>query len=122
MPYSLFLPLRRTLTCLQVLCHGALARRNDAILAAVARRPAILTSALRRVLQRAPTDLQWGHLCWCNVQPQQPSASFEASGSDGCLYSINCLDGTVLEDGAPPGRLPREVLDHPLYRRCFGSW
>ncbi|PRW58669.1 hypothetical protein C2E21_2704 [Chlorella sorokiniana] len=120
--YAAGTELKGDLEQLQVLCHWALARRINAILAAVEQRPAILTAALRRVLQRAPTDLKWARLGWRSQQPQRLAASFQAHGSDGCLYAINCLDGTVLEDGAPPGRLPREVLDHPLYRRSFGSW
>lgn len=105
---------------LQVLCHWALARRTADILQAVDARPAILTSALRRVLQRAPADLAWQRLAWGEGSASS-SASFDAVGGDGVLYSINCQDGTVLEDGEPPGRLPREVLDHRLYRRRCGA-
>lgn len=34
---------------------------------------------------------------------------------------MNILDGTVLLDGAPPSRLPFDMLQHPLYLRTFGS-
>ncbi len=40
------------------------------------------------------------------------------AGSD--LYSVNLLDGTVLLNGAPPGRLPRTITAHPLFVRTFG--
>lgn len=93
------------LACLQVLCHWALSRRIDVVLATVGERPAILTAALRRVLGRAPADLSWERL----PLDSSASASFHAKGGDGVLYSLNCLDGTVLEDGAPPGRLPRQA-------------
>ena len=42
-------------------------------------------------------------------------------GSDGHLYSINLLDGTVLLDGSPPSRLPKDILSHLLYKCVFGS-
>ncbi|GAB4822814.1 hypothetical protein N2152v2_009860 [Parachlorella kessleri] len=69
-------------------------------------------------LQRAPIDLAWVQLAF----PNSPSGSFRAEGSDGHLYSINCLDGTVLQDGSPPRRLPTEILGHRLYKRTFGTW
>jgi hypothetical protein len=31
------------------------------------------------------------------------------------------LDGTLLLDGAPPGRLPNDILQLPLYVRTFGA-
>jgi len=75
----------------------------------------MLTRALRRVLKRAPQDLQWQQLHFTTAA----AASFQAVGSDGILYSLNCIDGTVLEDGTPPGRLPSEIQRHPLFLRTF---
>jgi hypothetical protein len=106
---------------LQVLCHWTMARRIGQVAQAAERNPDMLTSALRQVLQRAPTTLPWRQL-QCPESGQLVAASFEAVGSKGRLYSINCLDGTVLEDGSPPGRLPSEILGHPLYQRSFGDW
>jgi hypothetical protein len=109
---------REQLAQLQVLCDRAMARRIAELCRAVVHQPEMLTHALRLVLQRAPTELEWwqmGRHAWL-VAP-----SFEAQGSDGHLYSINILDGTLLEDGAPPGRLPGEVRSHPLYKRTFGT-
>ena len=109
------------LPLLQVLCHWAMARRIDELVKLATAQPAMLTAALRLVLQRAPASLPWRQLL-CGARRQHRAASFQAVGSDGHLYSINCLDGTVLEDGTPPGRLPSEILSHPLYKRSFGDW
>ncbi|KAL4434356.1 hypothetical protein ABPG75_000797 [Micractinium tetrahymenae] len=113
-------PLEKPLQRLQVLCHWTLARRADAVIAAAQQDPSLLTAALRRVIQHAPEDLPWDRLRF--AESGRATACFEALGSDGSLYAINCLDGTVLQDGAPPGRLPREMREHRLYKRVFGSW
>lgn len=107
---------------LQVLCHWSMARRADEIVAAAEARPAMLTAALRAVIQRAPDNLRWRQLGGqAEGGPFEPSASWQAVGDDGHLYSINGLNGTVLEDGTPPGRLPSEILRHPLYLRTFSA-
>ncbi|GAX73071.1 hypothetical protein CEUSTIGMA_g524.t1 [Chlamydomonas eustigma] len=86
----------------------------------------MLTAAISSVLQRTPATLRWycisvnGNMSNL-VLTHSPSCSYEAVGDDGHLYSINVLDGTVLLDGKPPGRLPRNVLEHPLYKRTFGD-
>jgi hypothetical protein len=114
-------PPQAELAARQVLCHWTMARRVSEVVRVAARQPAFLTRALRLVLRRAPAALEWKQLR-CPTSKQQLAASFEAVGGDGRLYSINCLDGAVLEDGCPPHRLPLEILDHPLYRRSFGDW
>lgn len=76
----------------------------------------MLTAALRTVLVDAPQQLPWARL---QCRGGAHSASFEAVGGNGQLYSINVSDGTILENGFPPGRLPREILEHPLYRRWW---
>ncbi|WIA08443.1 hypothetical protein OEZ85_007880 [Tetradesmus obliquus] len=81
---------------------------------------ALLTAAVSGVLQRAPSDLQW-HQVTGSSSSSSSMASFQAVSRDRHLYSVNILDGTVLLDGVPPGRLPSDVLQHPLYRRTFGS-
>jgi hypothetical protein len=113
--------LHSQLVKLQVLCHWTMARRVGEVVQAAEHNPDMLTSALREVLQEAPTTLPWKQL-QCAKSGQLPAASFEAVGGDGHLYCINCLDGTVLKDGCPPGRLPSEILGDPLYKRCFGDW
>jgi hypothetical protein len=110
------------LPALRVQCRQVMARRLSAVIAVLREEPeaasrAMLTAAVSRVLQRAPPKLQWQQV----TDSSSSMASFQAVGSDCHLYSINILDGTVLLDGVPPGRLPSDVLQHPLYRRTFGS-
>eukprot|EP00878_Enallax_costatus_P022742 GHUV01024146.1.p1 GENE.GHUV01024146.1~~GHUV01024146.1.p1 ORF type:complete len:469 (+),score=155.16 GHUV01024146.1:124-1407(+) len=81
-----------------------------------------LTAAVAGVLQTVPSNLSWvRHVDGSSTE----LSSYEAVASDGSgrehLYSINVLDGTVLLDGFPPGRLPRDITSHPLYIRTFGS-
>ena len=54
---------------------------------------------MRLILQRAPADLAWQALELKDASGSCPVAAFEAVGSDGHLYSVNILDGTVLLDG-----------------------
>ena len=107
---------------LRALCHNVIARRLPEVLA-VLQKPqgdASLTAAVALVLQRTPADLKWQQLT-SEGAVLAPFGSFEAVGRDGHLYSINILDGTVLHDGAPPSRLPLEILQHPMYIRTFGD-
>eukprot|EP00198_Chlamydomonas_reinhardtii_P007687 XP_001697024.1 predicted protein [Chlamydomonas reinhardtii] len=77
-----------------------------------------LTAAVASVLERTPDSLLWQRLS----QAQQLTACYRAEGADGRLYSINILDGTVLFDGWPPSRLPKDITQHPLYKRTFGNF
>eukprot|EP00887_Chlorella_sp_A99_P004660 scaffold4.g4660.t1 len=83
--------LENDLARLQVLCHWSMARRASEVLEAAAAAPSMLTAALRSALDIAPERLSWGRLRW--PESQRDSASFQARGRDGHLYSINCLDG-----------------------------
>ncbi|PNH10973.1 hypothetical protein TSOC_002217 [Tetrabaena socialis] len=116
--------LRAQLGTLLVRAHGVMARRADELVVAARHAPGILTAAVARVLHgRTPAQLPWRQLQARQAAAASPApllASFEAPGPDGRLYSLNLLDGTVLFDGWPPSRLPREVTEHPLYRRTFG--
>ena len=108
---------------LRVLCHDVVARRLPEVLGILQdqqQRNSVLTAAVTLVLQRTPRDLHWQQLM-APLFAGAPVGSFEAVGRDGHLYSINVLDGTVLLDGAPPSRLPLEILEHPLYVRTFGD-
>eukprot|EP01080_Neovahlkampfia_damariscottae_P011886 gene11886-5213_t len=72
----------------------------------------ILTNCIRQIDNSAPQKLQWS----------SNSKSFGLfSAEDKNAYSVNLLLGTVLINGNPPGRLPNQILDHPLYIRCFGN-
>ncbi|KAK6504674.1 hypothetical protein TWF481_006613 [Arthrobotrys musiformis] len=43
------------------------------------------------------------------------------SGDRAVQISLNLLDGQILMDSIPFGRLPREYISHPTYDRVFGS-
>ena len=101
------------LSALHSRCHGVTARHAVALVRLAAAQPGLLTAAMAAILESTPGTLPWVQL--------GSTGSFEAVGSDGHLYSMNSLDGTVLLDGFPPGCLPRGVLSHPLFRRCFGD-
>lgn len=124
--------MRDALAPLLVRVHNVMVGASNAVLAAVTRRPAILTDAVARVLQqRTPASLTWQRLGYTGsfeavqVLPDDGGGGGGASsGGEGCerLISINTLNGTVLIDGWPPGRLPKEVTQHHLYRRTFDDW
>lgn len=120
---------------LRVQCRGVMAKRLPAVLAVLQQTAGsggssavagsgclpgscLLTAAVTAVLQWTPPQLQWTQV---TDAAGQRFACFQAEGADGHVYSINILDGTVLLDGALPCRLPNSILQHPLYKRCFGS-
>eukprot|EP00878_Enallax_costatus_P005957 GHUV01006249.1.p1 GENE.GHUV01006249.1~~GHUV01006249.1.p1 ORF type:complete len:2036 (+),score=737.34 GHUV01006249.1:1069-7176(+) len=120
---------------LRVQCHWVMVKRLPAVLAVlqqgsgISRRHAVegpaglagsplMTAAVAAVLQWTPPELQWVQL---TTAAGHAWAGFHAEGSDGHLYSLNILDGTVLLDGVPPSRLPSDILQHPVYHCCFGS-
>ncbi len=82
--------------------------------------PHILTNAAAAVL----ADLEGMALQWQLLSSPGGAwqcGSFECVTPDGRLVSLNVLDGCLLLDGRPPSRLPRSILEHPLYQRTFGS-
>ena len=101
------------------MCANVMARRHREVMEGVERDPGILTRSVQTVLDHAPSTLtnSWKQLR--SITSLSSMAAYEAVGEDGYLYSINVLDGTVLLNGCPPGKLPREVLKHRLYRRTF---
>ena len=108
------------LSALHMRCHNVTARHSCSLAwLSLLHAPQILTAAAACVIDKlgpdavTPVSLNWQRL--------PGSSCFEASGSDGHLYTINTLDGTVLIDGLPPSRLPKSILMHPLFRRCFGD-
>lgn len=98
---------------LHVRCHNVTARHAMTLVQHAISNSDILTKAIRCVLQRTPSSLVWQRI--------GDSGSFESIGVDGHLYSMNILDGAVLLDGSPPGRLTKSILGHPLYLRTFGK-
>ncbi|KAG2492072.1 hypothetical protein HYH03_009568 [Edaphochlamys debaryana] len=104
---------------LQLRTHNVIARRIAFLVQAAKQHPGILTAAVGAVLRgRDLSGLHWAS--WAQLPDSQ--ASYEAVGPDGRLYTLNLLDGTVLFDGWPPSRLPKEVTQHPQYVRTFGGW
>lgn len=107
------------LAALRLLCHDVMARRLPEVMAVLQKQPQLLTAAAAAILeclQQQPggppvPTLEW-QLLADPANAYQPVASFQAVGSDQHLYSINVLDGTLLLDGNPPGRLPNSILQH----------
>jgi hypothetical protein len=46
---------------------------------------------------------------------------FYTQNREGYYISINVLNGIILLNGSPPGRLSLEVLNRPLYQKIFGE-
>lgn len=109
------------LAALRVRCHDVMARRLPEILKCLHQQPQLLTEAAPSILEGLqqqpggppPPQLPWTRLGSSGSgSTGGQAASFQAVGSDGHLYSINMLDGTLLFDGTPPGRLPNSILQH----------
>lgn len=49
------------------------------------------------------------------------STTSQVMGSRSQKVHLNLLDGEMLVDGKPIGRLPREITCHPTYQRVFGE-
>ncbi|RYP74662.1 hypothetical protein DL771_002928 [Monosporascus sp. 5C6A] len=49
------------------------------------------------------------------------SQSATTAESNGLPVSLNLLDGSLLVNGRPLSRLPKEFQDHPTYARLFGT-
>jgi hypothetical protein len=45
----------------------------------------------------------------------------DSPGKQACDVAYNLLDGLVLVDGAPLGRLPDHFTSHATYARIFGN-
>jgi hypothetical protein len=97
---------------LHLRCQSLMCSRADAVMQHAWQQPRVATEALQAVLQQAP-----GNLSWQGVKVAATlAASLQSEGSDGHLYSINLLDGSVLQDGMPPSRLPCEITGHHMFR------
>jgi hypothetical protein len=110
------------LAALRVSCHDVMARRLPEILTCLDQHPQLLTAAAASILQGlrqqpggpTPPRLPWTRVVAVGGSSSTAvqAASYQAEGSDGHLYSINVLDGTLLFGGNPPGRLPNSILQH----------
>ena len=106
------------LSALRVCCHDVMARRLPELMKHLDVQPELLTAAAASILERlqqqpggpSPPVLPWQRLS--DSSSGSPVASYQAIGTDGHMYSINVLDGTLLFDGNPPGRLPNSILQH----------
>jgi hypothetical protein len=120
--------LKAELQALLVRCQNTMALCScdlvSAILTADRRKvhaPAILTAAIKLVLESTPKALGDATHPWTPLATGQPaavaapSACFEAF-AEGHLYHINVLTGTVLVDGSPLRRLGEDITQHALYR------
>jgi hypothetical protein len=98
------------LRALHVRCHNVTARHAAAVgkIWYSGQGHKLLRDAAARVLgeERTPAVLSWLRLGWTRAAGRDESGSYEVE-SGGHLYSINVLDGEVLLDGFPPGRLPK---------------
>ena len=113
--------LQGEIAAMHVRCCHVMAKRSTRIQEAQGQEPAILLAAVRGVLRRAPADLVM-NVGYSWAKEGIVASRKDGTGSDGHLYSINYLTGTVLLDGWPHKRLPAEIVGHPLYQRTFGSW
>eukprot|EP00798_Chlamydomonas_sp_ICE-L_P016369 gene16369-22571_t len=111
---------KRESTHLHMRCQNIMAMAVGALMGAVKSNLGCLTDVVRVVLPHTPKTLKWGNLRY-RTTPSAFTASFWAEGADGHLYCINILDGSVLLDGSPPSRLPKDILAHSMYRRAFGD-
>jgi len=108
-------PLDEMVHELTIVSHAVLARRLPALLTALDRNSSPLTEAVRVVLETlTPATLNWQRVTYNSTK----TTCFEAV-SNGHLFSVNLQVGTVLYDGLPPSRLPKTILDMPLYQRTF---
>lgn len=106
--------LRRELSAIERRCDCVIAHCIGDMQEVVMRRLSFLTDAIGSVISSVPNRLKWR-------LRGSSSSSFMANGSDGCVYAINVLTGTILVNGLPPSSLPADILEHELYRRTFGD-
>ncbi|KAF8601975.1 hypothetical protein BDV93DRAFT_607791 [Ceratobasidium sp. AG-I] len=73
------------------------------------------------VLQLWP-DYQTGPGGWTTLpEPNSRWVSTATGGVGGQSVHLNMLEGRLLINGKPLGRLPREYVSHPSYARLFGQ-
>jgi hypothetical protein len=78
----------------------------------------ILSDVALAVFGALPDDLRWkpcmeGAGCYAAVH--------KSSNGTATYYSLNILNGCILQNGSPPSRLPANILSHDLYKQMFGG-
>eukprot|EP00961_Rhodomonas_salina_P053465 717141-Rhodomonas_salina.1 len=96
------------------------------VVAAVKKTPAILTEALRKVVQNAPVQLDWkacvrGGVLDDTMVDTESSLCYLAECDNSDVYSIHLLTGLILFNGNPIRGLPDSIRKHPLFQRTFGA-
>ena len=94
------------------MANSVAARKIGEVLEFAKTSNSFLTKAASAALEHLPQTLQWEQV--------GNSPCFHAR-DQGCLYSINLLNGKVLQDGYPPRRVHASIMEHELYRRSFGD-
>jgi hypothetical protein len=81
-----------------------------------------LTHLLQYVYNRAPPYLKWNAFLPQNKVELYHYCCYEATDQESSThFTVDLLSGTVLIDGAPPGRLPMEIVQHHRYKSLFGD-
>ncbi|KAJ5595016.1 uncharacterized protein N7459_001224 [Penicillium hispanicum] len=80
-------------------------------------RPATLSEAIQHSIGCLELSGLWNFLDggWVNTATQQTNQSRQQQ------IHYNLLTGELLVDGYPPGRLPSEFMESPIYAQLFGS-
>jgi len=96
---------------LRFLYYQTIATRINLVRGFISQR--LLSECLGYIIHKVPKSLVWENLgndCW-------KSKDVELEDN----YSINCLNGTILKNGMPISDLGNVILEHPLFRRNFGT-
>jgi hypothetical protein len=79
--------------------------------------PSLLRTSLLKIWTHCPPDIQFEQTAvpndrWFASVPTEPNEQH---------VHLNILTGRLLVDGKPIRRLPREISEHPMFLRIFGS-
>ena len=79
--------------------------------------PSVLQTLLQTMWASCPDGIEFGQMSALNGRW---FASVPKTPDEPCVH-LNILTGRLLVDGGLIGRLPREISEHPMYSRIFGS-
>jgi len=87
--------------------------------ARISRDPSILQTSLQTIWTSCPADIRFEQMTapndnWFASVPRTPNSSEPH-------VHLNILTGQLLVNGRPISRLPREISEHPMFQRLFGS-